>query len=768
MTDTSARGGPEAGPAALGGPERDATGPGGPERGAAVPGGGPEGDRGDKGGAALSVRGLRFLLGRRRALARLVFWSVLETGQTFLMGYGTARALDEGFLRGRADTGLAWLAVTGAGVLIGAYGTARIHAALAALVEPLRDRLVHRVVSRGVRTGDPGTLSGLTQQVEIARDTFAGLVMVSRSFVFTAAGALAGLFALAPPLLLVVGPPLAAGVALFALTLRPLARRQEEFLVADEALAGHLGTVCPGLRDVTATGAEAQVAAGTGERVEAELRAARALAHWGVLRVASLTVGGQLPIVLLLVTAPWLLAHGVTAGALVGALAYVTQSLLPALRNLVHGLGTSGSRLTVVLRRLSRTDAPEPRHAPANARAQGPRPTDDTPAGTPPSPGPVPHQVPGPGSIPGRNPAPEAVPSRGPAPGAAPHRVPASEAVPDRNPAPEAVPSRSPAPEAVPGRVPAPGASGQPAPRSLSAAAGATVPAVELAGVTFAYGPASEPVVRGLDLTVPAGSHLAVVGPSGVGKSTLTALVAGLLTPRCGTIRVGGHPVPGPEAAAGRVLIPQEAYVFSGTLAENLAYLRAGPVPEEELRAASEAVGLAPLADRLGGLGARVDPASLSAGERQLIALTRAYLSDAPLALLDEATCHLDPGTEERAERAFARRPGGTLVVVAHRISSARRAGRVLVMDGRNSAHGRHEELMRTSALYRDLVGSWAPGPSRRRSEPALALRDADRVDAVAGPGLAGDGRHVVAHRPVGEVQASGDLRDGGSLGREG
>ncbi|MGC0207787.1 ATP-binding cassette domain-containing protein [Streptomyces levis] len=738
MTDTSARGGPEEGPAALGGPERDATGPGGPERGAAVPGGGPEGDRGDGGGAALSVRGLRFLLGRRRALARLVFWSVLETGQTFLMGYGTARALDEGFLRGRADTGLAWLAVTGAGVLIGAYGTARIHAALAALVEPLRDRLVHRVVSRGVRTGDPGTLSGLTQQVEIARDTFAGLVMVSRSFVFTAAGALAGLFALAPPLLLVVGPPLAAGVALFALTLRPLARRQEAFLVADEALAGHLGTVCPGLRDVTATGAEAQVAAGTGERVEAELRAARSLAHWGVLRVASLTVGGQLPIVLLLVTAPWLLAHGVTAGALVGALAYVTQSLLPALRNLVHGLGTSGSRLTVVLRRLSRTNAPEPRHDPANARAQGPRPTDGTPAGTPPSPGPVPHQVPGPGSIPGHSPGPEAVPGRGPAR------------------------------EAVPHRVPAPGASGQPAPRSRSAAAGATAPAVELAGVTFAYGPASEPVVRGLDLTVPAGSHLAVVGPSGVGKSTLAALVAGLLTPRCGTIRVGGHPVPGPEAAAGRVLIPQEAYVFSGTLAENLAYLRAGPVPEEELRAASEAVGLAPLADRLGGLGARVDPASLSAGERQLIALTRAYLSDAPLALLDEATCHLDPGTEERAERAFARRPGGTLVVVAHRISSARRAGRVLVMDGRNSAHGRHEELMRTSALYRDLVGSWAPGPSRRRSEPALALRDADRVDAVAGPGLAGDGRHVVAHRPVGEVQASGDLRDGGSLGREG
>ncbi|MGW6546234.1 ATP-binding cassette domain-containing protein [Streptomyces massasporeus] len=624
-------------------------------------------------GAALPTRGLRFLLARRRVLLRLTAWSVLETGQTFLIGYGPARALDEGFLRGRAEVGLVWLAVTGLGVLLGAYGTARVYAAVAALVEPLRDRLVERVVTRGVRTGEAGSLSGLTQQVEIARDTFAGLVMVSRSFVFTAAGALAGLITLAPPLLLVVGPPLAVGLALFAATLRPLARRQETFLVADEALAGDLGAVGPGLRDITATGAEADIAAGTGERVDAEARAARALAHWGVLRVASLTIGGQLPIVLLLAAGPWLLSHGVTAGALVGALAYVTQSLLPALRNLIHGLGTSGSRLTVVLRRLVGTDTgapvlPESRPRPSGAAADH---------GTPP-------------------------------------------------------------------------------------------PALSLASVTFAYGPASAPVVRDLDLTLPPGAHLAVVGPSGAGKSTLTGLVAGLLAPSRGTVRVCGHLVPGPEAAAARVLIPQEAYVFSGTLAENLAYLRPGPVPGEELLAAAEAVGLAPLAERLGGLDARVDPAALSAGERQLIALTRAYLSDAPLALLDEATCHLDPGTEERAERAFAARPGGTLVVVAHRISSARRAGRVLVMDGRSTAYGSHEELMRSSGLYRDLVGSWTPAPARRGSEPALALGDAYRVDAVAGPGLAGDGRHVVAHRPVGQVQAPGDLRDGGSLGREG
>ncbi|MEU5395693.1 ATP-binding cassette domain-containing protein [Streptomyces tibetensis] len=602
----------------------------------------------------LPARGLRFLLARRRVLLRLTVWSVLETGQTFLIGYGPARALDEGFLHGRADVGLVWLAVTGLGVLLGAYGTARVYAAVADLVEPLRDRLVERVVSRGVRSGDAGSLSGLTQQVEIARDTFAGLVMVSRSFVFTSVGALAGLFALAPPLLLVVGPPLAVGMALFATTLRPLARRQETFLVADEALAGDLGTVCPGLRDITATGAEAQIAAGTGERVEAELRAARALAHWGVLRVASLTIGGQLPIVLLLAAAPWLLSHGVTTGALVGALAYVTQSLLPALRNLIHGLGTSGSRLTVVLRRLARPDT-----------------ADDT--ATPPPPATSPHPT---------STATADRPQRAGGPAAADHTAN------DGRGAPAPSPSRSHTATKPP-------------------------PAVSLTSVTFAYGPASAPVVHDLDLVLPPGAHLAVVGPSGTGKSTLTALVAGLLTPSRGTVRVGGHPVPGPAAAAARVLIPQEAYVFGGTLAENLAYLRPDPVPEEELLAAAEAVGLAPLADRLGGLDARVEPPALSAGERQLVALTRAYLSYAPLALLDEATCHLDPETEERAERAFAARPGGTLVVVAHRISSARRAGRVLVMDGRSTAYGGHEELLRSCALYRDLVGSWSPALAR-------------------------------------------------------
>ncbi|MBW8793652.1 MAG: ABC transporter ATP-binding protein [Streptomyces sp.] len=543
-------------------------------------------------------------------LVRLAGWSLLEAGQTFLLGYALARALDAGFLAGDAPTGLWWLAVAAAGVAAGAYGTRRVYGVVADLVEPVRDRLVAGVVARGVREADRGSLSPLTQQVEIARDTLAGLVLVSRSFVFTVAGALAGLCALAPPLLLVVLPPLLAGLGLFAAALRPLARRQEAFLVADETLAAELGEVGPGLRDITAAGAEEQVAERVGERVDAEFRAARALAQWSAVRVAALAVGGQLPLVLLLAAAPWLLAHGVTAGALVGALAYVTQSLLPALQNLVHGLGTGGARLTVVLRRL--------------------RPPADT--GTP--------------------------------------VEPAGEE-------------------------------------------DAGAPALRLSAVTFAYGPASTPVLDALDLVVPHGGHLAVVGPSGIGKSTLTAVAAGLLEPAHGVVRVCGHPVPGARAAAQRVLIPQEAYVWTGTLAENLGLLRPDPVPEPELLAAAEAVGLTPLLERLGGPDAPVRPEALSAGERQLVALTRAYLSAAPLALLDEATCHLDAEAEARAERAFAARPGGTLVVVAHRIDSARRAGRILVLDGPRTAYGTHEDLLRSCALYQDLAAASQPSVTR-------------------------------------------------------
>jgi ABC-type multidrug transport system fused ATPase/permease subunit len=221
------------------------------------------------------------------------------------------------------------------------------------------------------------------------------------------------------------------------------------------------------------------------------------------------------------------------------------------------------------------------------------------------------------------------------------------------------------------------------------------------------------------------GDHLAVVGPSGIGKSTLSLLAAGLLTPARGSVTLGGVPA-GEADPSVRALIPQEAYVFGGTLRENLAYLRPG-ASEPALDRAVAAVGAAHLVQRLGGYEALVDPAALSAGERQLIALARAYVSPARLVILDEATCHLDAVAEERAEHAFASRPGA-LIVIAHRMTSARRASRILVLDGTRAWLGAHEDLLEDCALYRELHGHWTT-PQDSPAQPERQRGTARRRD---------------------------------------
>ncbi|MFE2925753.1 ATP-binding cassette domain-containing protein [Streptomyces goshikiensis] len=584
----------------------------------------------------VSREGRRFLRGRYRSLRRLALWSLLESAHTFLGGYAVARALDDGFLAGRTGTGLGWLAVAGAGALLGALALRGVFGGLADLVEPLRDGLVRRSVRQAIgravadpgRAGDAGAVSRLTQQTEMARDSFAGLVLVARSFVFTALGALLGLAALDPVLLVLVLPALLLGTAGFLATLHPMARVQRAALDADEALSGRAGELAAGLRDVVACGGGASAGAPVERLIAEQERLTGRLARWTALRTLALGVAGRLPVVALLAGTPWLLGRGVSAGAVAGALTYLVQSLLPALDALMTAVGAAGTRLLVVLDRFC-TPQPSP-------------PADSGPATT----------------------APEA----GAGPGAA----------------------------------------------------------VELRGVWFAYGPRAQPVIDGLDLTVGEGEHLAVVGPSGIGKSTLTALIAGLLPPGGGTVRVAGAPArrvpgqdgngPGGTGRGGdgpgggpdlrRTLLPQQAYVFTGTVRENLTHLCPGPVSGAEVERATAALGSDGLVARLGGLDGAVDPARLSPGERQHLALTAAYLSPAPLLLLDEATCHLDLRTEERAERALAARPG-TLVVVAHRISSAARADRVLVLDGTRAVCGTHAELPARSPLYRDLVGLW-------------------------------------------------------------
>ncbi|MFE5641117.1 ABC transporter ATP-binding protein [Streptomyces sp. NPDC056543] len=572
----------------------------------------------------------RTFLGRRKGvLARLAAWSAAESAQTFLGGYCVARSLDDGFLRGSTPAGLLWLAGAAVVIAFGAPVVRGVFSQLPHLTEPLRDHLVRRSVVRALRAATVGrgiadttAVSRLTSQTEIARDSFAGLVLAARSFVFVAVGALVGLMSLAPQFLLIVCPPLVLGIALFSSSLRPMARAQHRYLDADEAVGRRAEVTRTALRDIVACGSHEPTTARNRRAIEEAAAAQRALARWAAVRTLSVATAGQLPVFLLLAATPWLLGQGVTAGALVGALTYIFQALLPALHTLMTVLGAAGARLFVILDRLT---------------------------------GPVPD----------------------------------STAVFDLQPAPD------------PPSATTPGVCVHPP------AAGATA-ALELRRVRVAYGPGGRAVLDDLDLTVEDGEHIAVVGPSGIGKSTLLQVAAGLLTPDRGEVRLSGRPVgrhPSSELAALRTLIPQEAYIFSGTLMDNLRYLRPD-ARRSDVDGSVRALSLEPLVERVGGLDGPVRPDALSLGERQLIALARACLSPAPLMLLDEATCHLDPVAEARAEHALRAR-SGTLVVVAHRLSSALRADRILVLDGTHARCGTHEELLVRSPLYRDLVGHW-------------------------------------------------------------
>ena len=236
-----------------------------------------------------------------------------------------------------------------------------------------------------------------------------------------------------------------------------------------------------------------------------------------------------------------------------------------------------------------------------------------------------------------------------------------------------------------------------------------TPPAIQVRGLTFAYGASAQPIVEGLDMDVPHGDHIAIVGPSGIGKSTLAALFAGVLVPDEGVVEVDGTSLHlGGDRCRLVTLVPPEAYVFSGSLRDNLTYLRPS-ASDEDLAASAQAVGLERVLDRLGGFDVEIDLAKsgLSAGERQLVTLVRAHLAATPIVVLDEATCHLDPAAEDRAERAFMA-TGNTLIVVAHRMSATLRAKRVMVMDAVGIDVGDHRQLMERHPLYADFHGTWS------------------------------------------------------------
>jgi ATP-binding cassette, subfamily B, bacterial len=243
---------------------------------------------------------------------------------------------------------------------------------------------------------------------------------------------------------------------------------------------------------------------------------------------------------------------------------------------------------------------------------------------------------------------------------------------------------------------------------------------IELEGVWFSYGEEGESgedtwALRDVDLHVPPGQTLALVGATGAGKSTFAKLVARFYDPQKGTVRVDGHDLRTLRQRALRRqlgIVPQEGFLFSGSVRENVAFGRP-EASDEEIEAAIAAVGATEFVAALpDGLETQVGErgVQLSAGQRQLVAFARALLAEPRILILDEATSNVDVRTEKTIERGLERLlHGRTAIVIAHRLSTIRRAGKIVVLEqGKIAEQGTHDELIAAGGPYSKLYGAWA------------------------------------------------------------
>jgi ABC-type multidrug transport system fused ATPase/permease subunit len=237
--------------------------------------------------------------------------------------------------------------------------------------------------------------------------------------------------------------------------------------------------------------------------------------------------------------------------------------------------------------------------------------------------------------------------------------------------------------------------------------------AVEVRGLDFAYRD-GRPVLRQIDLTIEAGTKVAIVGETGSGKTTFAKLLCRLADPTAGELRVGGVELRTTSAASRHRairLVPQDGFLFDTTVGANVR-LGAPGATDDEVRAAFGALGLDWWLDDLPlGLDTPVGErgTNLSVGERQIVALARAQVGDPGLLVLDEATSAVDPETERALTEALARlAEGRTMVSIAHRLSTAEAADRVIVVDaGRIVQQGTHDELLAAGGTYATLYASW-------------------------------------------------------------
>jgi ABC-type multidrug transport system fused ATPase/permease subunit len=232
---------------------------------------------------------------------------------------------------------------------------------------------------------------------------------------------------------------------------------------------------------------------------------------------------------------------------------------------------------------------------------------------------------------------------------------------------------------------------------------------LELDRVTFAYG--EEPVLHAIELAVPVGGCIALVGESGGGKSTLAKLIARFYDPDEGAVRVDGTDLRDVELRSYRRqlgVVLQDPFLFSGTIADNIRFAKPD-ASDEEVEAAAAAIGVDRVAARLeGGLQhvVREGGAGLSAGERQLISIARALVADPRILILDEATSNIDRPSEILIERAFDRLLAGrTSIIIAHRLATVRRADEILVVEhGRIVQRGSERELLEQEGPFRRLA----------------------------------------------------------------